>query len=183
MVEFGGVRVEDDDSILDLGSVVTAPPNLSSLRSVIMVGKLYSKKSLNTYALIDVMVKAFNPKPKVTAREWGKNLIMFSFESMVDREWVIQNQSWHFDINLFVVKPLLRSEQPSAIEIKEVSMWVRAHDLSLVGHTYSVIRSLAVKIGLLEQYEKPTFMDPSEFVRFKVIIDVSKPLISGVKVK
>ncbi|KAL8552178.1 hypothetical protein ACS0TY_001027 [Phlomoides rotata] len=58
------------------------------------------------------MKKVFKPKGKLMARDWGEGLIIFSFERNEDREWVIRNQLWHFDNNLFLIRSLLGLEQP-----------------------------------------------------------------------
>lgn len=44
-----------------------------------------------------------------------------------------------------------------------------------------VIIVIARKVGTLECYEKPSMEDPTEFVRYKADINISKPLLMGVQ--
>lgn len=74
------------------------------------------------------MIKAFRPKGKLTSREWGNGLLLFSFELAEDREWVIRNQPWHFDGHLFAIRALDGNEQPSSVSLSTISMWVRVLD-------------------------------------------------------
>ncbi|KAL8511376.1 hypothetical protein ACS0TY_017968 [Phlomoides rotata] len=59
----------------------------------------------------------FKPKGWLSARDWGNDLFMFSFELVSDRDWVLQNQPWHFDGFLFAIKEMAGHEQPSAIKL------------------------------------------------------------------
>lgn len=143
------------------------------------MGKVYSERLANTYALIDVMKKAFRSKGKLSARDWGGGLVFFSFERAEDREWVLNNQPWHFDGALFAIRALSGKEQPSSIVLNTVSLWTRAHDIPMNFRSDCVIRSIANKIGTLECYEKCSDTDPSEYVRFKIQIDFKNPWCRG----
>ncbi|KAL8516674.1 hypothetical protein ACS0TY_015076 [Phlomoides rotata] len=59
-------------------------------------------------------------------------------------------------------------ERTSSISINSASFWVRAHDLPLVCRSKEVIRSIAMRVGGQECFEKPSMSDPCEFIRFKV---------------
>ncbi|KAL8473873.1 hypothetical protein ACS0TY_030652 [Phlomoides rotata] len=129
------------------------------------------------------MSKAFQPKGKLSVRDWGKGLLIFSFENREDRDWVIKNQPWHFDGHLFVVKILFGIEQPSTIQITSVSFWIRAYDIPPLCHTEMVLKQLAGRVGILEGYDKASDIGVLCYMRFKVAIDLSKPLLKGVTVK
>lgn len=43
--------------------------------------------------------------------------------------------------------------------------------------------SVAGKTGILEAYETPSELNWDEFLRFRVQIDISKPLLKGLKIK
>lgn len=140
-------------------------------------------RKANMYAVIDIMTKSFGPKNKLTAQEWGKGMVLFSFDSPVDRDWVIRNQPWHFNDTLFAIKPLTGTKQPSSIQITMASFWVRTHDLSMDCRTEEIITAIVGKAGTLECYEKPSNEDLNEFVRFKVEINIEKPLVRGIHTK
>lgn len=75
-----------------------------------LVGKLCSQKARN---VLKVMKKAGRTKGKLKIRDWGTEMMIFMFELLEDREWVMSNRPWLFDGFLFVVRSLLGSEQPS----------------------------------------------------------------------
>ncbi|KAL8509447.1 hypothetical protein ACS0TY_016601 [Phlomoides rotata] len=114
---------EFGEDVLDLGNVEGSIRENSG--SFCLAGKLCTDRSYNTYALMDVMIKAFKCRTKADVREWGNKLLIFTFLDEIDREWVIRNQPWHFDGHLFVVKSLDGSEQPSGVSITRASFWTR----------------------------------------------------------
>lgn len=80
-------------------------------------------------------------------------MLLFSFELVEDREWVLCNQPWCFDGHLFVVNAL--NEQPSAILLTSMSMWVRTSDVPLNLQTPEIIKSIASRVGVLKAYDVP----------------------------
>ncbi|KAL8520151.1 hypothetical protein ACS0TY_010899 [Phlomoides rotata] len=66
---------------------------------------------------MDVMIKSFKAKGKLTAWDWGNGLLVFSFELEEDKRWVPQQQPWHFDGALFLIKPITGAEQLSTITL------------------------------------------------------------------
>ncbi|KAL8534091.1 hypothetical protein ACS0TY_010200 [Phlomoides rotata] len=61
------------------------------VRPVCLADRLLTENYYNTFALMDIMKKVFKPKGKLTIRDWGDGLIIFSFEDSIDREWVLRN--------------------------------------------------------------------------------------------
>ncbi|KAL8517428.1 hypothetical protein ACS0TY_015609 [Phlomoides rotata] len=148
-----------------------------------LVGKLCAEKAPNSFALTDVMIKAFRAKGKLTARDWGNGLMIFSFDHEEDRRWVIRNQPWHFDNALFVIKPLSGKEQLSNITLKAAAFWIRIYDLPLLCQSTDTLISIRNRLGKLVAYENAQVTGPSEFHRIKVEIDITKPLRWGLNVK
>ncbi|KAL8521325.1 hypothetical protein ACS0TY_011742 [Phlomoides rotata] len=87
-VVLGGDLEGGEEDVLNLDFALTP----TVVRTICLVGKICAPKAPNVFTLIEVMVKAFKPKGKLTVREWGKMMVMFSFERANDRVWVIRNQ-------------------------------------------------------------------------------------------
>ncbi|KAL8459359.1 hypothetical protein ACS0TY_036736 [Phlomoides rotata] len=158
----------EEEEVLELGNGGIDRMRRIGSGPVCLVGKLYTEKSVNSYALIDVMIKAFRAKGRLTARDWGNGQLIFSFDLEEDRTWVIRNQPWHFDNALFVIKPLSRREQPSIISLSLASFWIRVYDLPLVCQNTDAITSIAGRMGTMVAYENFTPNEPVEFIRIKV---------------
>ncbi|KAL8536622.1 hypothetical protein ACS0TY_011992 [Phlomoides rotata] len=148
-------------------------------RPIYLAGILLTDKAYNCFALMDVMKKAFKPKGILTVRDWGAGLIIFSFEREDDMDWAVRNQPWHFDNNLFLIKPLTCMEHPSQVSVEHASLWVRVYDVPLAFQTEGAICLIAANIGRLECYETPSLTEHDAFIRFKVQVDAFKPLLYG----
>lgn len=146
-----------------------------------LVGKLCTKRSFNIYALIDVMIKAFKAKGRVSAREWGNKLLMFPFDNETDRDWALKNQPWHSDGFLFAILALKGTKQQLTITVHKASFWVRVYDLPIACQTEENLISLASKVGVLEVFESLGDHNIRNFIRFKVEIDITKKLMKGFK--
>ncbi|KAL8522442.1 hypothetical protein ACS0TY_012554 [Phlomoides rotata] len=177
-----GVYVEKDEAELVLGRVTDGGSGRRGAFPVCLVGRLLSDKAANTYALMDVMIKSIKAKGRLTARDWGNRLLVFSFELIEDRKWVLLQQPWHFDGALFLIKPIVRSEQPSPLTLSEADFCVRAHEIPLMCQNLETIEVVAGRLGHLVAYENPNPLDPNEFLRLKVKIDVTKPLRRGLNI-
>ncbi|KAL8537661.1 hypothetical protein ACS0TY_012695 [Phlomoides rotata] len=177
-----GVYVEKDETELVLGRVTYGGSGRRGAFPVCLVGRLLSDKAANTYALVDVMIKSIKAKGRLTARDWGNRLLVFSFELIEDRKWVLLQQPWHFDGALFLIKPIVRSEQPSPLTLSEADFCVRAHEIPLMCQNLETIEVVAGRLGHLVAYENPNPLDPNEFLRLKVKIDVTKPLRHGLNI-
>ncbi|KAL8456616.1 hypothetical protein ACS0TY_034736 [Phlomoides rotata] len=177
------VRGDEEEDVLELGDGGTTIPVKVRSDPVCLVGKLCTDKTVNSFALSEVMIKAFRSKGKLNARDWGHGLWIFSFELEEDRAWVIRNQPWHFDNVLFAIKPLYGKEQPSSIQFTTTAFWIRVYDLPLLCQTTDSLVSIASKIGTLVAYEKHDPIEPVEFVRVKVEVDITRPLRNGLSVR
>ncbi|KAL8540812.1 hypothetical protein ACS0TY_002144 [Phlomoides rotata] len=153
--------------VLDLGDIPNPRAVRGVVRSVALVGRLCLVKSVNVFALMEVMNKGFRPKGKLSSRDWGNGLVLFTFELLEDMEWVLRNQPWHFDGALFVIKALDGSKQSSMIQLSLASFWVRAYDLPLDLHSERVLKLIAVKVGVLECFESVVDGEPAGWLRFK----------------
>lgn len=69
-----GFLWENDLNVLDLGSAITDRRTHSKLSC--LIGMLCSQKSLNTFAVLDVMKKAFRLKGKLYTRDWPIRVLL-----------------------------------------------------------------------------------------------------------
>ncbi|KAL8470906.1 hypothetical protein ACS0TY_033475 [Phlomoides rotata] len=171
---------DPDGEVLDLG--LEAEQDRGNAAPICLVGRLCTGRSFNIYALIDVMLKAFRAQGKVTAREWGKKLLVFTFGVSSERDWVLRNQPWHFDGHLFAISPIDGDMQPSQVQVNKASFWARIYDLPLSLQRESTLLSTADRIGVIEAFDPPE-NNLGNYMRFKVEVDIQKPLCRGLRIR
>lgn len=74
------------------------------------------------------------------------------------------------------------TEQPSTIKINNASFVARAYDLPIVCQTGEVVLTITRKLGVLECYNSPIDNNDGDFIRFKISVDISKPIIKGIHI-
>lgn len=172
---------EDNHEVLDLDQIEDIQEENTQHQSNCLVGKLQTEKSANSFAIMDVMKKAWRAKKGLDAREWTHNLFLFRFTDQAEMTWVIKNQPWHFEGHLFTIRPLKEKEQPSKIQISEAQLWVRVYDAPVDYMTATYAKAMAKKLGALVAFD-PSLDFFGKYIRMKVEMNISKPLKRGLAV-
>lgn len=147
-----------------------------------LVGRLCAPKPPNSFHLMEIMRKAWRAKKDITSREWGNNLFLFTFKNREDRDWVLNQQPWHFENFLFAVAALKGNEQPSAVVVTTCSFWVRAYDLPWNCMSSQNMIAIVQRMGTFEEIDMNENYAGS-FMRFKVMVDITEPLLRGIMLK
>lgn len=91
-------------------------------------------------------------------------------------------EPWHFDQHLLVLKKIGSVEQSSTIKFDSTPLWVRLYDMPMVARTESTVRSICEKIGKVVEIDSLTMEGFSRSIRVRVLINLNKPLMRGVKI-
>lgn len=83
---------DTDEEVLDLSNVVVIGRFEGTHTPFFLVGWLCTVRSYNSYALLDVMMKAFKARKKFLAHEWGNWILIFTFDDKYYRDWVLKEQ-------------------------------------------------------------------------------------------
>ncbi|KAL8499001.1 hypothetical protein ACS0TY_022094 [Phlomoides rotata] len=154
-----------------------------------LVGRLLTVKNWNSSDLIKAIEKAWKPKHGMCSREWGESkLILFRFEDVMDRDWVLKNQPWHFMGSLFAIKKFVGgNEQDSSssvnVIVEHASFWARLYDVPFSCMNERSLSLLIRQIGILESVDISGEDLIGKFIRFKVFLNITKPLLRGITIQ
>ncbi|KAH6761714.1 hypothetical protein C2S52_019147 [Perilla frutescens var. hirtella] len=98
-------------------------------------------------------------------------------------EWILRNQTWHFDKQLFVIAPLVGNEQPFLIKLTRASFWIRAYDLPVNCLNKKTAKALADRVGIFVYMDGHLDNYVGSYLRFKAVVDVTLPLLRGLTIK
>ncbi|KAK6126675.1 hypothetical protein DH2020_039583 [Rehmannia glutinosa] len=171
---------EDDDEPV---VIKTREKSMNDKLSCCLIGKLVTTKSINAFGLLETMRKIWKPTGGMTAKEIETNLFSFLFNQRRDMEKILSMELWHFDKNLLVLKKLEHGVQPSAMKFETTPFRVRIYDLPRIGREPNVIRSIGNKVGEVVEIDNTTLEGFDRSVRIKVMVNVTKPLKRGIKIK
>ena len=112
----------------------------------------------------------------------GENILLFAFELKVDAERVIQGEPWAFDRHLVVFEKFDSYAPIHTLGFKSTAFWVQIHNLPFPLQTIETAFSIGETIGpVIKPKDLGEMLGPN-FMRVKVVVDVSKPLCRGRKI-
>ena len=151
-------------------------------REFVLAGKFFTRRSLN----VGAATKTFGPlwwtKGGFNVTYGGENIPLFAFELEVDAEQVIQGKPWAFDRHLVVFERFDGYTSIHALGFKTIAFWVQIHNLPFPLQTIETAFSIGETIGSVINPKDLGEMLGANFIRVRVIVDVSKPLCRGRKI-
>lgn len=150
-----------------------------------LVGSLVKHTKWKPSLVIKAMNKAWKPKHGMSSRVLEESkLIVFHFSDAIERDWVLKNQPWLYRGYLFAVKKFTRGNehlQPSSVD--HASFWARLYDVPISCMNETSLRLFAKQIGTLESVDASDEDSIGKFVRIKISINITKPLMRGITIR
>lgn len=148
-----------------------------------LLGKLWTARPYNMYALIETMKKLWSPSKGLVCRELGSNLISFQFNAKRDMERILDMEPWHFNKHILVLTPLASDIQPSLMKFDKTSCWVRLYDVPMRGRKTDTLHQIGQRLGKVLEMDDNTTTGIASSVRMKILLDLNNPLKRGVKIR
>ena len=112
----------------------------------------------------------------------GENVLLFAFELEVDAERVIQGEPWAFDRHLVVFEKFEGYAPIHTLGFKTTAFWVQVHYLPFPLQTIETAFNIGETIGpVIKPKDLGEMLGPN-FMRVRVVVDISKPLCRGRKI-
>lgn len=166
-------------------------PGRQPRRRFFLVGELLTSKAYRRDSLISTMRGLWIPKSGVGDKSRltvcgldGSKRLLFSFKDEADLKWVIKGCPWSFDKALFAVAVTDGLEDPMAVSLCTQFFWVRIRGLPPRFMDEYTGKCIGGALGHFLRIGEDRHGGCSEsFIRIRVGIDVSKPLIKAVVFK
>ncbi|XP_042952131.1 uncharacterized protein LOC122289219 [Carya illinoinensis] len=173
---------EKESCEIHVDSTVLEPNIARGERCLLMT--LLTDRYYNREALKSMMKKVWQPIHKVSFKELGSKLILVEFADDHDKQRVLREGPCSFDRNLVLMKCLEGDRQVTKIRLSEASFWIRMYEMPLNAMNEEVGRIIGNKIGFVEEVDEEQGEAAwGEFMRIRVRMDISQPLMRGVRVK
>lgn len=126
------------------------------------------------------MKKILNPAKVARFQDLNAALMLVEFEDIRDKCRVVRDGPWSFDKQLVLIKEVNGNQPIHRIQLTEALFWIRMHDLPLSARNEYVGKLIGSKVGQVEEVElEEGEMAWGEFMRVRIKIDVTKPLLRG----
>ncbi|XP_021739451.1 uncharacterized protein LOC110705826 [Chenopodium quinoa] len=164
---------EEENTAIDFGDI--NPSNEEKNLSLMLIGKLLTRRSYNVDAFKNTMTNYWAPSNGVAIRVLGPNLYAFQFFHWKDLEKVLKGRLWCFDNMLVVLKEIDGNEQPDEVILNQSPFWVRIKNLPFNCRTDAHVRKLVEGMGEILELEEDS-LGVGRFRRVKIMLDVTRPL-------
>lgn len=112
------------------------------------------------------------------------NLYCFQFFHEVDVKRVIEDGPWAFEQNLLVLKRVEPNSSPFESNLTKAEFWVQAHNLPVSFFTENIAKAIGASLGELVLIDSKNFKGTcKQFLRIRVLIDITKPLRRRMKMR
>jgi hypothetical protein len=169
---------EDESDVLAIGESVLAP--LLSRGSSCVVGKLLADRVVSKETIKTPMIRAWHPSGRVTFKNLGENLFLIEFQYEWDKDRIMEGRPWTFDGHLLSLVDYDGVTPLAQLEFDKAAFWVRMSNLPLACMSREVGLNIGSSMGVVEEVDvDDDGVGWGEFLRVRVILDLSKPLPRG----
>jgi hypothetical protein len=144
------------------------------------VGKLLEERTVGKEILKTPMIRAWQPTGWVSFKTLGPNLFLIEFQHEWDKVRIMEGCPWKFDRDLFSMAEFDGRTPPSELEFEKVPFWVRMYDMPLACMSREMGQRIGASMGVVEEVDvDEAGVGWGEFLRVRIVLDVTKPLLRG----
>ena len=146
-----------------------------------LVGKLLTKRNFNRGALEELVRRAWGTKGKVEINGSGNNQFIFAFQLKSDFDRVLRDSPWTVSGHILNLQVWKYNKMTKETDMSKCNFWVQVHQIPWGAQSNQNIMRLGAQIGDVVCFEDSKLNETSfrEFVRIRVNVDLTKPLVAG----
>lgn len=145
-----------------------------------VLGKLIADRMVSKETIKTTLSRWWKLSGTLSFQVLGENLFLIEFTDMEDKKWILEGRPWIFEGSLFIIEDFDGISSPSSFNFDRAGFWVRMIDLPLACINQTTGKRIGSTVGLVEAVD--TGKDGigwGEFLRVKIVEDLSKPLAHG----
>ena len=151
---------------------------------LVLIGKFFTRRRVNLESVTRMLKSMWKMKNIFEVNDLGKNKVMFLFQTKDDMDKVLFLSPWSFDKYLLIFHKLVRGEVVKDIKFDRTPFWVKIHGLPTMCQTKVVGISIGATLGEVEKVDaNGKGFCLGNFLRIRVLMDISMPLCRGRKVR
>nr|XP_051229135.1 uncharacterized protein LOC127346935 [Lolium perenne] len=167
-----------EDELDDVVIPVEAVKEFQKDARWLAIGKVHTSRSFSSEALFGKMKAIWNLSKDPICREAGENLFIFQMHCLGDWKKVVHQGPWTFRGWAVLIEDYDGKEDPEKMVFNGLHIWAQIHGIPELYRKKEVLDDLSRRIGKTKEVQmspKPFF--EGNYVRLRVMIDVSKPLM------
>ena len=148
-------------------------------REHVLAAKFMTRRALNVEAIGRTFKPLWRARNDFQIREAGDHILLFVFELETDAERVIATEPWSFDKHLVIFSRYDFSIPTRNLRFTTTTFWVQIHGLPMNMLDPETAVEIGETIGTVSRTKHSNDMVGGDFLRVRVVVDVTKPLCRG----
>lgn len=147
----------------------------------ILAAKFFMRRMLNTDAIARNFKQLWCSQNGFKVKDIGNHIVLFIFYNKLEADRVIASQPWSFDEHVVAIQHYERSMHIREVCFNMVPFWVQVSDIPIRFMNREVTEGICLGIREVcpSDYAE---MEGGDFMRARVLMDISKPLSQGRKI-
>lgn len=144
-----------------------------------LVGRVVSERTLSSHTLQSNIERLLRPVKGFLFQSLGENKFVLQFHHPLDRSHAMEGSPWLLDrcaMLLATIPPEANSER---MEVNLMTIIVRLANIPLGYRNPTIVHRLCTNLGSVEEVYPPKGDGPPAYIRVKVQIDITEPLMRG----
>jgi hypothetical protein len=142
------------------------------------IGKVHTSRTFSTDALVEKMKVVWNLSRDPICREVGENLFIFQMFCLGDWKKVVHQGPWTFRGWGVLIEDYDGLSDPEKFVFDGVYVWAQIHGIPELYRKKEVVDDLARRVGGVKEVQMtPKLFYDGNYVRIRVRIDISRPLM------
>ncbi|KAL0283171.1 UNVERIFIED_CONTAM: hypothetical protein Sangu_2906700 [Sesamum angustifolium] len=151
------------------------------IQGFFVVGRIISQKAFHSEALQNTLKLAFNTVRGFEFKMIEGDRFLLKFLHILDRDRVLERCPWAYDKQLLVLTPV---DDSNLVDLNWCEFHIHVHGLPLGKMTKEIAAFIGNKLGKFRDVELDGGgEDWGSYIRIRVVIDITKPLIRALKIR
>lgn len=146
------------------------------------VVKVMSDRPVRADALEAALGKVWCPIKGIACKDLGDNHFLFTFFQAAGKKRALEDGPWSFGKDVVVVVDFDGSKRVDEMKFTDIPIWVRVLKMPLGTMTREYGKAIGNHVGrFVEMESEDGELAVGQFLRIKVRLDITKPLMRGIK--
>ena len=147
----------------------------------VLAAKFFTRRVLNIDAIARNFSQLWHSRNGFKIKDLGNHIVLFIFDNKLEVDRVLASQPWSFDKFLVAIQWYEKSTPARDLVFDIVTFWVQVYDIPFRFANKVVAEGLCSGIGEVCPSDF-SVMEGGDFMRVRVILDITKPLSRGCKI-